>query len=159
MHILREAFLFNRHNSTVHTNICNVLRYLVSFVNLKNVKNIHGGVLLLVKFQAKASNFTKNNTPAWAFSCFLNCANGTKPRNQSHISREDFFIQETESYSPCKHIATQNATQKYDAIHLCWKLKWFNEKKHKMRKTIKIKWSKSIQKHYFCKKRTCIINL
>ena len=35
--------------------------------NLKNVKNTHEGVLLLVKLQALASNFTKSNTPP----CFL----------------------------------------------------------------------------------------
>ena len=32
--------------------------------NLKNVKNTHGGVLLLVKF-------TKVNTPPWVFFTFL----------------------------------------------------------------------------------------
>ena len=32
--------------------ICDVLRNLVPLYNLKNVKNIHGGVLLLVKLQA-----------------------------------------------------------------------------------------------------------
>ena len=35
--------------------------------NLKNVKNTHEGVLLL---QAKASSFTKNNTPSWVFHIF-----------------------------------------------------------------------------------------
>ena len=49
--------------------------------NLKTVKNAHGGVLLLVKLQA----FTKSNTPPWAFSYFLNCKNGTKSRNASHM--------------------------------------------------------------------------
>ena len=39
------------------------------FHNLKNMKNTHGGVLLLAK----------NNLPPWVFfSCFLNCTNGTK---------------------------------------------------------------------------------
>ena len=38
--------------------------------NLKNVKNTHGGVLLLIKLQA--------------VSRFLNCTNGTKSRNASH---------------------------------------------------------------------------
>ena len=33
--------------------------------NLKNVKNTHGGVLLLGKLQRKACNFTKSNTPPW----------------------------------------------------------------------------------------------
>ena len=31
--------------------------------NLKNVKNTHGGVLLLVKLLASACNFTESNTP------------------------------------------------------------------------------------------------
>ena len=39
--------------------------------NLKNVKNIHGGVLLLVKLQASACNFTKSNTPLWVFFTFF----------------------------------------------------------------------------------------
>ena len=39
--------------------------------NLKNVKNTHGGVLILVKLQASACNFTKINTPPWVFFTFL----------------------------------------------------------------------------------------
>ena len=46
--------------------------------NLKNVKNTHGGVLLLVKLvlllgklQAESCNFTKSNTPPWAFFMFF----------------------------------------------------------------------------------------
>ena len=39
--------------------------------NLKNVKNAHGGVLLLVKSQAKACNFNKSNTPPWLFVTFF----------------------------------------------------------------------------------------
>ena len=38
--------------------ICGVLRDLVPFVQFKNVKNTHGGVLILVKLQAEACNFT-----------------------------------------------------------------------------------------------------
>ena len=37
--------------------------------NFKNVKKTHGGVLLLVKLQAKSP---------WVFFTFLNCKNGTK---------------------------------------------------------------------------------
>ena len=33
--------------------------------NLKNAKNIHGVVLLLVKLQANACIFTKSSTPPW----------------------------------------------------------------------------------------------
>ena len=39
-----------------------VLRNLVPFVQLKNVKNIRGGVLLLVKL-LEACIFIKSNTP------------------------------------------------------------------------------------------------
>ena len=40
--------------------------------NLKNVKNTHGRVLLLVKLQAESCNFTaKSNTPPWVFFTFL----------------------------------------------------------------------------------------
>ena len=38
--------------------------------NLRNLKNTHGGVLLLVKLQAEACNFTKSNNPPWAFFNF-----------------------------------------------------------------------------------------
>ena len=39
--------------------------------NLKNVKNTHGGMLLLVKLQAEACNYTKSNTPPWKFFTFF----------------------------------------------------------------------------------------
>ena len=39
--------------------------------NFKNVKNTHGGVLLLVKLQDAACNFTKSNTPPCMFFAFF----------------------------------------------------------------------------------------
>ena len=39
--------------------------------NLKNMKNTHRGVLILVKVQAEACKFTKITTPPWAFFTFL----------------------------------------------------------------------------------------
>ena len=39
--------------------------------NFRNVKNTNGRVLLLVKLQAKASNFTESNTPLCVFFTFL----------------------------------------------------------------------------------------
>ena len=65
--------------------LCAIWYHLCS---LKNVKNTHGGVLLLVKLQAEAWNFTKSNTPPWCFSCFLNFANGTKSCKASHRKSE-----------------------------------------------------------------------
>ena len=47
--------------------------------NLKNVKK---------SMKLKTCNFTKSNTPPWVFSRFLNCANGTKSRNTSHMALE-----------------------------------------------------------------------
>ena len=39
--------------------------------NLKNAKNTHGRVLILVKLQAEAGNFTKINLPPWVFFTFF----------------------------------------------------------------------------------------
>ena len=43
--------------------------------DFKNMKNIHGGVLLLVKLQAEAEteacNFAKSDTPPWVFFMFF----------------------------------------------------------------------------------------
>ena len=58
--------------------ICDALRDFVPFVySLKNVENTHGGVLILV---------LKVTLLHGCFSHFLNCTNGTKSRNASHIS-------------------------------------------------------------------------
>ena len=58
--------------------------------NLKNVKNSHGGVLVLLKLKASACNFTKINASPWVFSRFLNCTNATKSRNAPHIVYQVF---------------------------------------------------------------------
>ena len=39
--------------------------------NLKNMKNSHEGVLLLVRLLASVCNFTKSNTPPWLFFTFF----------------------------------------------------------------------------------------
>ena len=48
--------------------LCVIWYYLY---NLKNVKNTHGGVLLLVKLQTKTCNFTKSSTAPWVFLTFF----------------------------------------------------------------------------------------
>ena len=53
----------------------------------KNVKNTHGGVLLLVL----------KYTPSWAFSQFLSCTIGTKSVRASHLKEWDDKI-----YKDCK---------------------------------------------------------
>ena len=50
--------------------ICGALRDLVPFVQFKRRENTHGGVLLLVKLQVSAYNFTKSNTTPWVFFTF-----------------------------------------------------------------------------------------
>ena len=67
--------------------ICDALHDLViwyHFYDLKNLKNTHRGVLLLVKLQAKS--LLKLTFLYACFSHFLNCRNGTKSGNASHIS-------------------------------------------------------------------------
>ena len=51
--------------------------------NFKNVKNTHGGVLLLVNLQA--SSLLKVTLLLGCFSHFLNCTNGTKLRKVSKM--------------------------------------------------------------------------
>ena len=55
--------------------MCDALRDLVPFVQLKTVKGTHGGGLLLVTL------------PRGCFSRFLNCINGTKSRKASHVKK------------------------------------------------------------------------
>ena len=62
--------------------IYGALRDLVPFVQFKNVKNTHGGVLFLVKF-------TEINTPPWVFFTFLKLYNCTKSRNAPHMGLKD----------------------------------------------------------------------
>ena len=67
----------------------------------KNVKNTHRGVILLVKLQTKACNFTKVTLFHWCFSRFLNCINDTKSRNASHIISNDRHLEnEPKFYKP-----------------------------------------------------------
>ena len=55
---------------------CAICYYLYNF---KNVENARGGVLLLVKLQAKNLHlYEKGALLDECFSCFLNCTNGTK---------------------------------------------------------------------------------
>ena len=42
-------------------------------VFMKNMKNIHGGVLLLIKSLASTCNSTNNNTPTRVIFTFSNC--------------------------------------------------------------------------------------
>ena len=66
--------------------ICGALRDFLPFVQIEKYENKQGRMLFLVKLYVLAFNFTKNNTPPWIFSTFLNCTNVTK----SHITHNLF---------------------------------------------------------------------
>ena len=51
----------------VHKYMWFFARLCYHWYNLENGKNIHGRVLLLLKLQASAFNFTKSNTLPWMF--------------------------------------------------------------------------------------------
>ena len=53
--------------------------------NLKNVKNIHGGVLLLVKCGLQTATLRKVTLLQECFSRFLNCTNGIESGKASQI--------------------------------------------------------------------------
>ena len=68
-------------------NICDVWRNLVPFVQFKKREKHHGEVLLLVKFQVSACNFTKRIAfHHGCFSHFLNCTSVTESRKAPHIA-------------------------------------------------------------------------
>ena len=50
-----------------------MVRYAIwcHLYNFKKLKNTHGGVVILVKLQAPACNFTKIKTPPWVFFTFF----------------------------------------------------------------------------------------
>ena len=56
--------------------VCDVLRYLVPSVQLKK-REKHPWL--------RACNFTKSSNPPWVLLTFLNCTNGTKWCNVSHL--------------------------------------------------------------------------
>ena len=78
----------------IQQQILNVMRCAIWYhlYNLKNVKNTHGGVLILVKLQASSLQL-KLILLHRCFLRFLNCTNGTKSRNAPHIihANKDIF--------------------------------------------------------------------
>ena len=52
-----------------HETLCAIQFHLY---NLKNVRNTHGEVLLLVKLQSEICNASKSSTPPWVFFTFFN---------------------------------------------------------------------------------------
>ena len=76
--------------------ICDELRDLVTFVQFKNVKNTHGGVLLLVLKAALLHGW---------FLRSLIFTNGTRSRKTSHIcAKIAIFLSTPTSKLTCKEI-------------------------------------------------------
>ena len=74
------------------------LRYFAKFGilhNSENVKNTHGGMILLVMLQLKPATLLITLFRG-CFSCFLNCANGTRFRKASQISLSRKFLKAVE---------------------------------------------------------------
>ena len=61
------------------------MRDLVPFVKLKKREKHPWRSVTFRKVAGFGLKLTKSNTPAWVFSHFLNCANGTKSRNASQM--------------------------------------------------------------------------
>ena len=95
-----------------------VLYGLVPFTKFKNVKNSHGGVLLLVKLQTKA-----------CFSRFLNYTNGTKSYRVSQIrsKHQRYLKKKTDIYLPglattWKHLFVKAKVKHIMQIMITWQL-------------------------------------
>ena len=71
--------------------LCDALRDLLLFVQFRKRKNANGEVILLVKLQAEACNFTKSIFPSGCFSRFLNCANDTRLRKAYNLAYGDSY--------------------------------------------------------------------
>ena len=75
--------------------------------NLKNVKNTHGGVLIL-----KPTTLLKLTFLHGYFSRFLYCTNGTKSCNAPHISSK-----KSSSKIPCRFFSTALHTSELLILH------------------------------------------
>ena len=62
----------NIESKWINDYICDALRDFVPFIQFKNMKKTHRGVLLLVKLQAKGRDFSESNTPPLVFFTFFN---------------------------------------------------------------------------------------
>ena len=77
------------------------MRYAIWYIlyNLKNVKNTYGGMLLLVKLQAKS------NTPQWLFFTFLKSYKWYQSRKTSGIW---FYLQNNPSLVTAPTLPIEN---------------------------------------------------
>ena len=87
--------------------------------NLKNVKNTHGGVLLLVKVTLLlACNFIKSNTLPWVFfSLFKNCTNCTKSHKTSLQNGSSQMSDKALQKHSLRGVLLKKCSQKLPKIH------------------------------------------
>ena len=87
-HLYNACFVHEPFNTINGARAKYVMRCAICYhlYNLKNVKNTHKGVLILIKLQAEACNFILKLTLLYGcFSRFLNHRNGTKPHNAPNM--------------------------------------------------------------------------
>ena len=65
--------------------MCDVLRDLVPFAQVKKRENTHTGVLLLASYRLKPATLLKVTVLHGCFSSFLNWTNGTKLCKTSYM--------------------------------------------------------------------------
>ena len=75
--------IYGVRHSKLHMRHCAIHCHLY---NLKNAKNIHRGVLLLVKYRLKPATLLKVTLLHGCFLRFANCKDGTKSRKASHMN-------------------------------------------------------------------------
>ena len=83
--------------------------------NLKNMEKTHGRMLVLVKLQPEACNFTKTNTLPWVLFTFLDCTNGTKSCNASQMELNEI---QTNPYLRSKSNSGDKFLQEFYAKYL-----------------------------------------
>ena len=89
---------------------CDTLSDLVqNLYNLKNMKSTHGGVLLLIKLHALTCNFTKSDSPPWAFFTFFKLYKWYQLHKASHMVTLTLYItilsksfHDTQIHTSCK---------------------------------------------------------
>ena len=93
-----QRCLHEQHNKDNFWSLWNKKKYMMfcaiwyHFYNIKNVKITDGGVLLLVKLQLLACNFTKSNTPPWVFFTFFKLYKWYQiAQSITYLSREIFL--------------------------------------------------------------------
>ena len=85
--VVQNTVFYITNISSFHNKIVMRCAIWYHLYNLINVKNTHGGMLILVRLQASACNFTKINTPPWVFFAFFKIVKMVPNRATHHKLR------------------------------------------------------------------------